>query len=378
MKITVDQKELAGALQKLQSITPLRTTMPILQNVLLDVTQEGLYCAATNGDILTRILLWSHGEIEETGSITVNCKKLANLVKALDGDEVELRTTSNDRLVVLSGSGKYTYGGLTADEFPDMPTAETEDFIIPSGNLRAALIDTDFAASREEVRYRLHGVSLKFFEDKIEFAACDGRMFAVSTYETKIEKELPQIVIPLKSCQEIKKIFTDDEDISVSVQGKNLIFFTQTYQFSTRKVELGEDGYPNYWPIVKFEDEKVVLANKDQLLKAIQRIGLFSKDDSHGVSLSVNDVDNTLDVTASNQDANEAIQSLEYKGHESVEIAEKTEVLDFKINSKFLSDSLNHLSCENVMISMAPEGLRITLKCPDTENQIYTIALLIG
>ena len=369
MKITVDQKELAGALQKLQSITPHRTTLPILENVLLEVRDDGLHCTATNGEISTKVLLWTNGEEKETGSITVNCKKLANLVKALSGDEVELRTTSSDRLLVLSGTGRYTFGGLNADEFPDMPVAEKEDFAIPSGNLRAALIDTDFAASREEVRYTLNGVALSFFEDKIEFAACDGRMFAVATYNTKIDREIPQIVIPLRSCQEIKKIFTDDEDILVAVEKNYLVFYTQTYQFSTRRVELGEDGYPKYWPIIKFEDEKVVLANKEQLLKAIQRIGLFSKDDSHGISLTVNDVENTLDVTA---------QTMEYDGHESVEISDKTAVIDFKINSEFLSSALNHLDCDDVIISLAPDGLRITLKCPDQENQLYTIALLMG
>ena len=369
MKITVDQKELSGALQKLQSITPHRTLLPILENVLLDVTEEGLYCTATNLENTTRILLWSHGEIEETGSITVNCRKLANLVKALDSDEVQLKTTSNDRLVVLSGDGKYTFGGISADEFPDIPTAESEDFTIPAGNLRAALIDTDFAASREEVRYSLNGVALTFSENQIEFAACDSRLFAVVKYHTNIDKEIEQLVIPLKSCQEIKKVFTDDEEIFVSVEGSMLVFFTQTYQFCAKRIDLGEGGYPNYLPIVNFEDKDVVLAHREQLLKAIQRIGLFSKEGSYEISLKVNDTDNRLDVIASNKEGG-------YDGHESVKISEKTAVLDFKVNSKFLSDVLNHLSCKFVMISMGPCGQRINLKCPDNEDHLYTIALI--
>lgn len=371
MKITVDQKELAIALQKLQSIAPNRTALPILENVLLDVTEEGLYCTATNLENTTRILLWSHGEIEETGSITVNCRKLANLVKALDGNEVELKTTSNDRLVVLSGDGKYTFGGIPPDEFPNIPTAESEDFIIPAGNLRAALIDTDFAASREEVRYILSGVALTFSENKIEFAACDSRLFAVATYHTKLENEIEQIVIPLKSCQEIKKVFTDDEDISVSIEGSVLVFYTQTYQFCAKKVELGEGGYPNYWQIVDFEHKDIVLAHREQLLKAIQRIGLFAKDGSYEISLKVDNENKNLNVGASNKEGG-------YNGHELVKISKNSDPapLSFKINSKFLSDTLNHLSCKFVMISMGPCGQRITLKSPDNDDQLYTIALI--
>ena len=369
MKITIKQKELAQALQKLQSVTPNRTTTPILQNVLLDAIDNGLYCTATNGEISTRILV--DGKTEERGKITVNCKKLANLIKSLDAKEVDLRTTTTDRLQVLSGKGKYSFGGLEADEFPRMPEVNEEevDFIIPAGNLKAALIDTDFAASTEEVRYRLHGVSLTFYSDKIEFAGCDGRMFAVATYQTKIDKEIEQMVIPLKSCQEIKKVFSDDEDIFVFVEKNYLVFFTNTYQFSSRKIELGDEGYPDYWKIIKFDSENVVLANKEQLLKAIQRIALFARDDSSGIDLAVNEETNTLDVTA---------QNMEYDGHESVDISNKTSAVNFKINAKFLLSVLNHLDCDDVMISMSPDTLRITLQCPDKDNQIYTIALLVG
>ena len=92
MKITIKQKELAQALQKLQSITPNRTTIPIMENVLLDATDHGLYCTATNGEISTRILV--DGKTEDPGKTTVNCKKLARLIRSLGTEEVDLRTTT--------------------------------------------------------------------------------------------------------------------------------------------------------------------------------------------------------------------------------------------------------------------------------------------
>ena len=367
MKITVKQTDLTRALQKLQSVTPFKTAVPIYQQVLLNAVDHGLYCTATNGELSTRILV--DGKAEENGTITVNCKKLAGLVKLLKTEEVNLQTTSNDRLQVLSGKGKYSFGGIEASEFPIIPEIDREevDFIIPAGNLRAALMDTDFAASSDEVRYFLHGVSVKFYPDKIEFAACDGRMFAVTTYQTKIDKEIPQMVIPLKSCHEIKKVFTADEDIFVSAEKNYLVFFTGSYQFSSQKIKLEDGGYPDYWKVISFANEKVVLANKDQLLESIQRIRQFAQHDNYGINLKVNDTDNTLELTA---------QTSESHGHEAVDISDKTSVIDFKINAKFLSDILSHLDCDDVMISMASDNRKITLSCPDNDNQIYMVGLL--
>ena len=365
MKITVAQWDLSNALQKLQAVIPARTPTEILQNVLLEATSQGLYCTAANGEIATKILV--EGLLEEPGKITVNCRKLAALVRSLDEDQVDLKATANDRLQILSGKGRYTFGGLDADEFYAMPSSDKVAFKMESGALRAALIDTDFVASTEEVRYMLNGVCLTFGDDNIEFAGCDGRQFAVSIYETDLDGELEQIVIPLRSCQEIKRVFTNDEELSVSVEKSYLVFSTNTYQFSTRKVDLTSSPYPDYWKFVKFDDKDVVLANKEQLQKAIQRISIFAKDDNHGIDITVNEEEDSLDVKA---------ESSEHDGHESVDISSRTANLDFRVNSKYLSGILSHLSCEDVMIVLSPDKTRITLKCPDNENQIYTVALL--
>ena len=372
MKITIAQWDLADALNKLQSITPHRTPTPILNNVLLDATEDGLFCTATNGEISLRILI--QGLLDEPGRITVHCKRLAALIKTLEDDQVELNSTSNDRLKIKSGKGKYTFGGQSADEFFDMPTGNREDFSIPAGNLRTVLVDTDFAASTEEARYFLNGVALTFGNDKIEFAACDGKQVALSVYHSKGVEELPQLVLPLRSSQEIKKAFTEDEDISVCVEDKYLVFFTGTHQFSTRKVSLEGNSYPNYWQFIEFEKDKVVVANKEQLEKAIKRISLFAKSDNSGISLEVNEEENVLDVSAK---TDSDLLDMSYDGYEPVEISSKTSSdLSFKVNSKYLRDVLSHLYSEEVIISLAPDGTRITLQCPDNEDQIYTIALL--
>ena len=59
MKITVSQWDLADALQKLQSVVPVRSQKPIFQNVFLEATDNGLYCIAMNDitGIATKILL---------------------------------------------------------------------------------------------------------------------------------------------------------------------------------------------------------------------------------------------------------------------------------------------------------------------------------
>ena len=159
-------------------------------------------------------------------------------------------------------------------------------FKIPSGNLRAALVDTDFAASTEEVRQMLNGVCLTFKDnDKIEFAACDGRQVAVSIYETKSDESLGEIIIPLRASREIVKVFTDDEDISVFMEEANIIFSTGSYQIVSRKIDQ-DAPYPNYWRFIGFDHKDVMLINREQLQKSLQRIALFAKGDTAGVDIN--------------------------------------------------------------------------------------------
>ena len=371
MNITTSQWNLSDALNKLQSITPHRAATPIMNNVLLNATEEGLYCTATNGEISLRILV--EGLLNEPGKITVPCKKMSALIKTIESDQVELHTTSNDRLRIESGKGKYSFGGQPADEFSNMPTGDREDFRIPAGILRTAFIDTDFAASTEEVRYFLNGVALTFGNEKIEFVACDGKQVALSIYHTKDVEEIPQVVVPLRSTQEIKKAFTEDEDISVCVEDKYLVFFTDTYQFSTRRVSLEGNSYPNYWQFIEFEKENAVIINKDQLQKAIRRISLFAKSENNGIELKINEDEDVLDISAKTDGD---LLDMSYDGSESIDISSKTSNFGFKVNSKYLNDVLNHLNCEEAIINLSPDGTRITVQCPDNDDQIYTIALL--
>ena len=369
MKITVAQWDLADVLQKLQSITPHRPQQAILKNVLLNATDEGLYCTATDLEISLRVLI--EGLLDEPGQITVDCKRLATLIKTLDSDQVELNATSNDRLRIKSGKGKYTFGGLSADEFLKISTETEKNFSIPAGNLRTALIDTDFAAATEEVRYFLNGVAFTFKDNKIEFAATDAAQVALSVYHSKDINEMPQVVIPLKACQGIKKTFTEDKDISVSVNESNLTLFTDTHQFSTRTVDLAGNTFPNYWRFIDFEKADAVVVNKDQLEKAIQRISLFSQTTNYGIQLAINE--DALNVSANTIGE---ISSVEYEGSEPVEISSKTSEFEFMVNSKMLSNILSRFHCEEIVITTAESKDRISIQCPDNDDQSYTLGLL--
>lgn len=367
MRVTVDQIDLSNTLQKLQSITPVRTAdqMSILQNVLLEATKKGLYCTTTNGEVASRVYI--DAIVEEEGKTTTPCRGFAKLAKTLNrSNQVELELLSNDRLQVLSGKGKYKLPCLDAEEFMKMPNSKNITFRIPSGILRAALEDTIFAASTEEVRYILNGVCLTFKDGTIEFAATDVKKVAVTVYDADFEGEVNQIVIPLKACNEIRNIFTNDEEIAVCVEDSFLTFSTDTYHFFARTVSSSNSSYPNYNQLFAFEDEKVVLANKDQLEAAIKRVSSI-KQDSYTINLLVNEEENTLDVSA---------QTGDYDFYEQVDLDGKTANLDFQVNFKFLSDVLEHLNCENIMISMAPDNHRIALKCADNKNQYYMIALV--
>src|ERR1035437_3992601 len=139
------QENLARGLQVVSRAVSTRSTLPVLNNVLLRTEDGGLKLTATNLEI--GITYWVPGKIETAGAMTVPARLLTDIVNGLPANErVALEQQAQEMLHITAGRFETHVKGIDAEEFPAIPSAgERPTTRISQSALRGALEEVTFA-----------------------------------------------------------------------------------------------------------------------------------------------------------------------------------------------------------------------------------------
>jgi DNA polymerase III subunit beta len=160
------------ALSKLERVVSSRSTLPILNNILIKAHKGGVELMATDLEIGVKFNIG--GKVEQEGVITIPGRTLINLINNIHSDTVTL-TTKNNIVSVVAGETKANLNGVPADDFPVIPEVEGGKSVnLPAGLFKEWLNQVDFAASTEESRPVLTGVYLSSDGNKLTLAATDS------------------------------------------------------------------------------------------------------------------------------------------------------------------------------------------------------------
>ena len=115
MKCSIAQTELLQALGLISSAVPSRTTLPVLSNILVEATDEGLQMTATDLDlsVTTRAM----ADVKAESALTVPAKKLLELVRKLPKEELKLEA-KDLTLNIGSKTGRFKFLCIRPEEFP--------------------------------------------------------------------------------------------------------------------------------------------------------------------------------------------------------------------------------------------------------------------
>jgi DNA polymerase-3 subunit beta len=338
LHLVFNKEEFSNALQVLSGVASGRNTLPILSNVLIRAQGESVECAATDLDV--GITIRTQAQVHEEGVITVNCKKLLDIVKQLPEDSpIVFETTANDRIQMTSGDGVYKIIGLSADEFPDMPNIEGDVLSIDANQLCDVLNKVEFAACKDDVRYFLNGVYFNFLEDKTEVVATDSKLLSLSSlppYTPPGERD--GMIVPLKTVREILKTFVDSSEIEICVGEGNQIVVSDEFSILTSRLVEGE--YPNYQGIIPTEHEGTVDVDKSDFVRCVKRVALLSNPMNYSVCLDLSN--DGMIVSSKAPELGEATET----------IAVDNCTLDMRIgfDARLLIDSLNSIRADKITI----------------------------
>ena len=360
MRLSVNQSSLAKALSIVNRAVSSRTTMPILGNVLLDATGDGLRLAATNREI--GINCWIAADVEESGSTTIPARLLSEFVNSLPNERVSMALEqSTETLGLTCAKHSANIKGINAFEFPLIPTYQPEptnseapsvtgDVYTVAPTSLAALIDSvTFAASQDENRPTLTGVETTFEDDRLTMAATDGYRLSMRSTETSTGKKAT-IIIPGRSLSGVSRIASDatGEITAIVSANRNQVLFSATSSKEWQRVdivcELIDARFPDYRATIPKSHNTRCTVDTAALLKAVRVAMLFARDNANIIRCTVLP-DGLFRIAATSAEIGDNVSEIEC----NVEGAE----INIAFDGRLLSDALSHVTTAQVVIETA-------------------------
>ena len=264
-----------------------RTTMPILEDILLDA--EGNTLTLLGNDMDLGIQTNIEAVVKGEGSICVNAKMFSEMIRRLPDDDVKLET-DNGRMRIECGHSKFTISTMAADDFPRLPEVEgRQEIMISQSVFRQMINDTIFSIAPENSgRPILTGELMDIRDGYLYLVAVDG--FRISMRRTRIQSEENfKVTIPGKAMNEIKNILENEEDslLTVSFTGKHALFRMNDTVVLTR---LLEGTFLNYERNLDMEFKSRIVVNRRELFESVDRAALISRESKNSpIRLEIED-----------------------------------------------------------------------------------------
>src|SRR5262245_10051200 len=222
MEFVIHKNELVRELQTVTGVVERRATLPILANLLLETTPDGLQVGASDMEVTIRGT--ARATVVRPGSITLPAAKLHDIAKSLPDAEVQFKLLERNHVAISCERTRYRIAGQARDEFPAFPEPDLKAGVqLPARALKRMIDRVLFAITTEDPRYSLNGALLILESGKITLVATDGHRLAFISRGSDVRMpggEL-RVIIPRKALHEVAKIVAEEGDESDVVFGKS-------------------------------------------------------------------------------------------------------------------------------------------------------------
>ncbi|MBT62247.1 DNA polymerase III subunit beta [Coraliomargarita algicola] len=353
MKFKINQDHFSNGLQQVLNVVATRSTMPILSNVLIEAEEGHISLTTTNLDLGIRCRI--KAEVSEPGSTTLPVRKLATIVRELPVNEVFVETSDSNQAKITSGGSLFKIMGLSAEEFPPLPTFENRKvFELSQDKIVNMLKSVSYAQSTDENRYILNGVYFNFADEKLTLVATDGRRLGLTALELEIsEDNAGSLILPAKTVGELERLMGKGEAVKVAFNDRQAAFEIAIDEAGDSGLidhlylvsKIVEGNYPNYRQVIPKETEHRVKIERELMLECVHRAALVTSDKSNSVKLKVSK--NLLEISGSSTEYGES--------HESMAIAYDGPEVQVAFNPQFLMEPLKALTKDEVFFEFKDE-----------------------
>ncbi|SHK28171.1 DNA polymerase III subunit beta [Hespellia stercorisuis] len=360
MKIICQKSNLVKGVSIVSKAVPSKTTMPILECILIDASTD--FIKLTANDMELGIETTIEGEIIDRGIIALNAKIFSEIVRKLPDNEVTIETDSSNQTLITCEKAKFNIAAQSGEDFSYLPNIEKEDYItISEFTLKEVIRQTIFSIADNDTNKMMTGELFEINDNILKVTSLDGHRVAIRKIELKESYSYKKVIVPGKTLQEISKIINGEAEsnVDISFTKNHIVFeFDKTLVVS----RLIEGDYFKIDQMISSDYETKVRINKRELLNCIDRATLLIKEgDKKPIIINIGDEVMEL-----------KIQSQIGSMNEDITIAKEGKDLLIGFNPRFMIDALRVIDDEEVdlyfMNAKAPCFIR-----DENQNYIYLI-----
>lgn len=338
MKLVFSKSELSKAVGIVMKAVPTRTTMNILECILIDATTNVI--KFTSNDMELGIETKVEGEIIEKGKVAIEAKLFSEIVRRSPDNEVTISTDANYTSLITCEKSKINIAGKSGEDFSFLPIIDKDKMItISQFNLKEIINQTIFSTAPNDNNKMMTGELFEVSDNTLKVVGLDGHRIAIRSIQLEGRADDVKAVVPGKTLQEISKLMSTDAENMVNIYFTNnhiLFEFDNTIVVS----RLIEGEYFKINQMLSSDYETKVVINKKEFIGSIDRANLLITE-SEKKPIIINITDGSLEVT---------VNSSKGKFNEDINIKKEGKDLMIGFNPKFLMDALRVIDDENVDI----------------------------
>ncbi len=373
MKLLCSQEELLRSLQLAVRVIPTKTTMPILNGLLLETRNDQLFCLGSDLEIGIEVQV-PEVTIITPGRVVVAGRTLYDIIRHLPAGRIEMGLDQdNNTFKINTAQTKFELNTFPAEEYPVLPegirtirlvredktkVSEHTLFTLPAAAFSTAVKQSIYATAPNDSRPFLSSVLWELKEGKLRLVATDINRLVIKDLPVMGEFE-EEFLVPVKSLKEMAAIFGDDQEdeIHFLLLNRQLYATSRGVVFYTRLINA---QFPRYEQVIPVEFDGQIQCDRTSILTALTRSSLV--DSAVKLSLSPD----CLNIYAMSPDLGQFSEDLN--------CSYQDESFEIGFNVFYLMDFLKVIEPDRQVIFNLSKGMKASvLKVEGSEDYTYVI-----
>ncbi len=352
--VTIDQKLLSGALAAVGGAVAKKTTLPILDTVLLETGQASLTLTTTNLD--QEASVQAQAVVDGRGSLCVEAKLLSGIVARLKGEL--LLEHRGAELMVVGGRGQASLPVLPPEDFTKFGAVEGTELQLAPGALAGGIGAVLHAVSTEETRYYLNGIYVEQDGEELIFTSTDGHRLATIQVTAGLDEGFDPVILPRFALSDIMKLCDRARD-EVVVRISDHAFEVAA-QGECYRTKLIDGQFPDWRKVYPDEAGIRIALPRKELIEALAVAVAASREKTSAVRFS----------------ATEGRLTMVAKGNEGAWAEGVVEATDippcepFGLNGKLLLQALEKSMADQVEMIVIDEKKAVRIEAGETLRQL--------
>jgi len=348
MKFSASSADLLDALNTVKGAVPSKSTLPILECILFEQSDDGSALLLSATDLEISIVRRVPVQFASNGTATpqriaVPAKRLVDTLRALPDLPISFRANDDFEIQLETDQGHYKMVGHDGDDFPELPEVDAAHTISAEGALVSDAINkTSFAVSKDALRPAMMGIYFQLDAESSRIVATDGhRLVKLDRPALQTDGEEVSFIVPEKATKLVSRILDDDALCTIGVSDGHVSFTIDDARVIARLID---ETYPNYNAVIPDENDRRLVVDREALLSAVKRVGLYSSSMTNQIRLALS----SSEMTVSAEDIERSSEA-----EEVIRCEYDSESMEIGFNSEYLTEVLGNVDSEEVLFRLS-------------------------